>query len=210
MAIGREQLELKRLFYATKKQTSMKKTTILFFVGCVMTIAAHAQEFKKFKVGVGVGYARASGKGAKGGVLATLEPAYRISDIIQVGLRIESAVVVRGGADDYGLDLEGAAIGSYSLNGQYYFSNESFRPFVGAGLGMYSLAALKLEESGAIGEIAASEGKFGFYPRVGFDAGHFTLSLDYNFIPATKVDGAEFKNSYLGFRIGGFFGGGRK
>lgn len=188
----------------------MKKTTILFFIGCVMTLAAHAQEFKKFKVGVGLGYAMASGKGAKGGVLATVEPAYRISDIIQVGLRMESAAIIRGGAEDYGVDLDVAAIGSYTLNGQYYFSNESFRPFVGAGLGIFSLAAIKVDESGDVGEIAASSSKLGFYPRVGFDAGHFTFCLDYNLIPTTKVDDAEFKNSYIGFRIGGFFGGGRK
>lgn len=188
----------------------MKKRSILFFMGCVMTLAAHAQEFKKFKVGVGVGYAMASGKGAKGGVIATVEPAYRISDIIQVGLRWESAAIVRGASEDVGMDLDVAAIGSYSLNGQYYFGNEGFRPFVGAGLGLFSLAAVKIDGSGDAGVIAASENKFGFYPRVGFDAGHFTLSLDYNLIPATKVDGGEFKNSYIGFRIGGFFGGGRK
>ena len=72
-----------------------------------------------------------------------------------------------------------------------------------------------MEEDGNNGgdvELSESESKFGFYPRIGFDAGHFTIALEYNMIPATKVEGidGEFKNSYLGIRIGGFFGGGRK
>jgi hypothetical protein len=173
----------------------------------VLTLAADAQEFKKFKVGLGAGYAAASGKGAEGGVVGTLEPAYRISDIIQVGLRWEGAAIVRGTSMDLGIYPEIAVIESWTLNGQYYFSNKSFRPFVGAGFGLFSLAAVKIDD---IPEVAAAENRVGFYPRVGFDAGHFTLSLDYNLIPATKVDGGEFKNSYVGFRIGGFFGGGRK
>lgn len=193
----------------------MKKVTILFFMSCVMILSAHAQEFKKFKVGVGLGYAMAGGEGAKGGVLFAIEPAYRITDAIQVGLRWETAALVRGFSepipDEVSLDI--AAIGSFSLNGQYYFSNGSFRPFVGAGIGLYSLAAVKYDDTDADNfEIAASQNKVGFYPRVGFDAGHFSMSLDYNLIPATKAEeaGGDFKNSYLGIRIGAFFGGGRK
>jgi len=43
--------------------------------------------------------------------------------------------------------------------------------------------------------------KFGVYPRVGFEAGHFRLSCEYN---AVKGGG------YLGVKVGAFIGGGRK
>lgn len=198
----------------------MKKITTVLCLVLIGTLAVNAQEFKKFRVGTGLGYAKPGGKGAGGGILWALEPGYRVSDQILANLRIEGAAVVRGTVEDTGADFDVAAIGSYTLNGQYYFSNNGFRPFVGVGFGLYNLAAVTVESSstggGASG--AASESKFGFYPRLGFDAGHFTLNIDYNLIPnteATVTSGTgnttmEFKNSYIGIRLGGYFGGGRK
>jgi hypothetical protein len=189
----------------------MKKITSVLCLILFVAVAAHAQDFKKFRVGVGGGYAMPGGEGAKGGVCFYLEPGYRVNDALIVGLRMESAVVVRGFSEDIGsADLDIAGIGSYTLNGQYYFSNEGFRPFAGLGFGMYSLAAVKFDDGGATETAVQSESKFGFYPRVGFDARHFTLQIEYNLIPATEYAGGEFKNSYLGIKVGGFFGGGRK
>lgn len=191
----------------------MKKITSVLCLILFVAVAAHAQDFKKFRVGVGGGYAMPGGEGAKGGVCFYLEPGYRVNDALIVGLRMESAVIVRGFSEDIGTaDLDIAGIGSYTLNGQYYFSNEGFRPFAGLGFGLYSLAAVKYDADGSGStEAAAAESNFGFYPRVGFDSRHFTLQIEYNIIPATKVDGGgEFKNSYLGIKVGGFFGGGRK
>jgi len=192
----------------------MKKTSLLLLVCLAFTVAVKAQEFKKFKVAVGGGYASPAGSGAKGGVLFYIEPAYRIQDNISVGLRWEQALVVRGFSEDVpsGVDLNIAGIGSYTLNGQYYFNNNNFRPFVGLGFGIYNLAAVKYDAGGQTDQVAVASGsKVGFYPRVGFDLNHFNVSIDYNVVGATKADGGgEFKNSYLGVRIGGSFGGGRK
>lgn len=182
--------------------------TVLMLIACTGA-AAVAQEYKAFRVGVGLGYANASGKGAKGGVLWTLEPGYRVNDQILANLRIEGAVIARGSATETSASLDVAALGSYTLNGQYYFNNNNFRPYVGVGLGMYSLAAASMDvnvNGTTQQQVVASANKIGFYPRVGFDAGHFTLNIDYNIVPET--DGI--KNSYLGIRLGGFFGGGRK
>lgn len=194
----------------------MKNLSLLFALCLLVTVGANAQEFKKFKVGVGAGYAMPGGEGAKGGLLWTLEPSYRVSDALAIGLRIEGAILVRGFSEkiDEDAEFDIAAISSYTVNGNYYLNNNNFRPFVGAGLGIYSLAAVSMEgdANGGDVELSESESKFGFYPRIGFDAGHFTIALEYNMIPSTKVEGidGEFKNSYLGIRIGGFFGGGRK
>jgi outer membrane protein W len=137
-----------------------------------------------------------------------LEPGYRVTDQILANLRIEGAVIARGSATETEISLDIAALGSYTLNGQYYFNNNNFRPYVGVGFGMFSLAAASVDVSAGGGsqEVVASANKIGFYPRVGFDAGHFTVNLDYNIVPET----AGIKNSYLGIRIGGFFGGGKK
>ena len=192
----------------------MKKILTVAVVMLVVAFSANAQDYKKFRVGLGLGYAKASGEGAKGGVLISVEPGYRVSDQLLVNLRWESAAVVRGTVDANSADIDVAAIGSFSAIGQYYFMDGSFRPFAGAGPGMFTLAAVSVSGSSGGGSVEASAAanKLGGVIRAGFDAGHFTFCLDYNLIPKTEAVGGttEFKNSYIGFRIGGFFGGGRK
>jgi hypothetical protein len=190
----------------------MKKISTVLFLILFAAVAVNAQEFKKFRVGVGAGYAMPGGEGSGGGVLFTVEPGYRVNDQILANFRWESAAVIRGTVNDTGADLDVAGIGSYTFNGQYFFSTENFRPYVGVGFGMFSLAAVSASATtgGGSAVAAASESKFGFYPRIGFDAGHFTLNIDYNFIPNTTAGTEEFKNSYIGIRLGGYFGGGRK
>jgi len=208
----------------------MKKCLLLIgFIGAAL-LTAQAQEYKPVKVGLGLGYASPGGDGAKGGVLLYLEPAYRVSDQIAVGLRLESAVMARGvtvtsGGTSVTSDAEVKANASYTVNGQYYFSNNNFRPFAGLGLGIYSLASASVSVSGSSSSASASAAasKFGFYPRLGFDVGHFTMQIEYNIIPSTTdevtvstgttgttVLSSESKNSYLGIKAGFFIGGGKK
>ena len=196
----------------------MKKITSVLCFLLLAAVAVNAQEYKKFRVGTGLGYAKASGEGASGGVLWALEPGYRVNDQILANLRIEGAAIIRGTADATSASLDIAGISSYTVNGQYYLMNGGFRPFVGVGIGMFSIAKASID-AGSSTSVAESAGtKFGFYPRLGFDAGHFTLNLDYNIVGNTKavvtdgstVSSTEFKNSYIGIRIGGYFGGGRK
>lgn len=190
----------------------MKKLSLLFALCTVLAISAQAQEYKQFRWALGLGYAKPSGEGAGGGVMWATEFGYRVTDPICVSLKIEGAAVVRGLSEtvDGYADGEVAGIGSYTLNGIYYLSNNSFRPYVGAGLGLYSLAAVSVDNNAGLG--AAAENKIGFYPRIGFDFGHFNVNLDYNIIGNTTFEGnnLETKNSYLSVRIGGFFFGGKK
>lgn len=200
----------------------MKRISTVLMLLVITAAAAVAQEYKPFRVGLGLGYASPSGDGAKGGVLLYAEPGYRVSDQLLVNLRIEIAAMARGiegAGDDAEFDV--SAAGSYTLNGQYYFNNNNFRPFAGLGLGIYSVAAASASQDGQEVTIGSDASKFGFYPRIGFDAGHFQFSIDYNIIPAIKesytidFDGEpltmkyEQKTSYIGFRIGAFIGGGR-
>lgn len=193
----------------------MKKITYALAFTLLVTSVGYAQDYRKFKVGVGLGYASAGGYGSSGGAIITFEPAYRIQDNLSIGLRMESALITRGYSQTFSsASIDVAAIGSFTLNGQYYFNNNAFRPFAGVGLGLYSMADVKADASsgGSSTQVAAAESKFGFYPRVGFDYHHFTMSADYNVIPPTKdIFGAgEFKNSYFGIRLGFFIGGGKK
>jgi outer membrane protein W len=198
----------------------MKKITTVVCLMMIVALSASAQEYKKFRVGVGLGYAMPSGSGAGGGLAFTVEPGYRVNDKIIANLRLESALIVRGTVDETSASFDIAGIGSYTLNGQYYLMEGGFRPYVGAGLGLFNIAAASVDGGTAGGGVSETAGtKIGFYPRLGFDAGHFTLNIDYNIVGNTKAvvssssgvpTQTEFKNSYIGIRIGGYFGGGRK
>ena len=211
----------------------MKKIILLSCV-LIASVTAFSQDFKPFRVGLGAGFASPQGDGAKGGVLLYLEPSYRVSDAIAIGLKAKIAVMARGASVTVGNTVTSAegsvsGAGSYTLNGQYYFSNNTFRPFVGAGFGIYSLASASFSSTTTGSSTTSNNSdavsggtKFGFYPRVGFDAGHFTFNIEYNIIPkstnsysyssgqSTVVANSESKNSYLGIRVGAFIGGGKR
>jgi len=213
----------------------MKKLLLLVvFFAVTGLVAVNAQDYKPFRVGLGLGYASPAGDGAKGGVLLYLEPSYRVTDAIAVGLKAEAAIMFRGttitqNGQSYAGSGSVSGAGSYTLNGIYYFTPSGFRPYAGVGLGIYSIASASVSFAGngntqtsSQSETVSGGSKFGFYPRVGFDAGHFTMNIEYNIVPAststlTVTSGGavttaktETKNNYLGIRIGFFIGGGKK
>jgi hypothetical protein len=198
------------------------KKVLAFGVALLFAASAQAQEFKPFKVNVSLGYALPSGGG---GLLFAIEPKYGINDQIDVGLRIEGAGMARAvvlNGDDFAGDVSFA--GSYLLTGNYMLSTNNFRPFVGAGVGLFGIAsasALTIGGQNYNSEIAAGN-VFGGMVRAGFKTGHFVLGLEYNLIPASNVrlldssgqaqvgQTAQSKNSYLGIKLGFDIGGGRR
>ncbi|MDG3583447.1 outer membrane beta-barrel protein [Galbibacter pacificus] len=194
----------------------MKKLLLLFIVIMAGAYSAQAQEKGKFRVGLDIGYAAASGGG---GMLFDIEPKYNIADNMNVGLRIAGAATAR---DVNGKDAKVSTSSSYLGTYDYYFHNgsSSFAPFLGAGVGYYGLSSIGFDNSDA--EIDVS-GKFGGMVRGGFEVGKFRLGLEYNIIPKTKSEGfsitddgssvevgsVEIKNSYFGVSVGFYFGGGK-
>lgn len=206
------------------------KAALLCLIFCV-AFSAGAQDFRNFRVGTGIGYAAPAGKGSKSGVLFYLEPGYRINDRIIVGLRVEGAVMARTAvvANFSGVKAEGkvSANASYTVNGQYYFSDKVFRPFAGLGFGVYKMASVKLTGTTSSSTSTSSEvsegAKFGLYPRIGFDFTHLVFQIEYNLIPKTNATvvltdtsgnttttTSVTKNNYLGVKLGFFLGGGKR
>jgi hypothetical protein len=191
-----------------------------FFICAAMTILVfhtEAQEFKRFKVGLGTGLAILFRNNASA-ELFYVEPGYRITDDLLVNLRLENAFILTNNRN-YENTMEG--LRSFSVNGQYYFGTKNFRPFAGLGIGMFRIPTYDAQLTGA-GISYGYANKPGFYTRSGFDFGHLNLSLDYNFVtPTTEediimsgqvpiVNKTKVANSYLGFRIGLTLGGGQK
>jgi outer membrane protein W len=186
----------------------MKKLSfVLAFIVATIAVNAQSTAFKTFKVDLATGYAIPGGSGAKGGVLFAVEPKYAVNDNITVGLRMEAAIMARATVDATGnlQEADVKASGSYLLTADYYLNTNKFRPFAGVGVGLYSTAGAKVDNSGTTGEVSSGN-KFGGLPRVGFELGHFRMALEYNVVGKTGT----INNNYMGIKLGFFVGGGRK
>jgi outer membrane protein X len=202
---------------------TMKNLLAIVFFSSILSFTSKAQEseYKPFKVDVSLGYAIPGGKGAKGGVLFAIEPKYSVINSLAVGLRMEGAIVARfSGYDENGdaMDASVKASGSYLATGDYYIpTGSAFRPFTGAGAGIFSIASVEINSTS--GEVSGGS-KFGGMVRTGFEISHFRFGFEYNIVPKTKFDGFDengnpttgltSSNSYMGIKIGACIGGGRK
>lgn len=198
----------------------MKK---IFFIGALLftVLGLKSQEYKPFKLGIHLGYVSAEDSDA--GALFAIEPGYRILDEFAINLRLESAAWAK---DIEGTSAEASANVSATVNGVFYLLDTRFRPFVGAGAGWFVPGKIETDEDSPGGNTGGidQDGTFGFYPRVGFDFGHFNLIIDYNILKKTTgeftttqtVSGqqvdvttkTELDNSYLGIKLGFTIGGG--
>lgn len=173
------------------------KTNVLLLAALIASVSAIAQtQFRKFKVGVGIAWAAQVDEKANGGGMIYLEPAYRLTDAIVLGARVETYSTNLGSAR-----LDAPSFGTLSVNGQYYFNNYNLRGFVGGGIGVFKL--------NGFAEDVEAKAHAGFYPRAGFDFGNINMYIDYNFIPSFKKEGKAIKNDYLGIHLGISLGGSR-
>jgi len=185
----------------------MKKTILLLaFLGFMGFAKAQSTDYHAFKVDLALGYAipsESSGDGGtKAGVTFTLQPHYRLTNDLAVGLRFEGAALGDKDETDDGTHVKVSVLTSYCATGEYYFTDKGIRPFVGAGLGFFVRSVSISSDSNSDLNASDSASKFGFFPEAGIEAGHFRLSADYDIIGDSE--------SYFAIKIGAFFGGGSK
>ena len=199
----------------------MKKIYLLFSLtlASICALAQSKTEFRPFKVDMSLGYAIPGGTGAKGGILAALEPKYAVMSNLSIGIRFEAAVVGRfAGYDAEGNlnDVSISASGSYLATADYYFNNNyRVRPFAGGGAGIFAVA--REDVSSGSGDVSAGA-KFGGMIRAGAELSHFRFGVEYNIVPRTVYTGYDSQgnltsgltasNSYIGIKVGVCFGGG--
>jgi hypothetical protein len=181
-------------------------TTLFILCFCVSSLC---QIYRRVTFGAGLG------KGFSGyyGPLLFLEPSYHLSDAWSIGARLE------GGIGSYNRSL--SLLGSYSLNGYYFISSQSFRPFVGIGAGFYAIET----GTGSACDCTrdAARGLPGFYPSIGFSYNHLMVKVEYNIVAGGNVRVTGFypgvppatvpefvKPDYLSMKVGVLIGGGRR
>jgi outer membrane protein X len=193
----------------------MKKLFLLFvFLGLAIMLKAQtttsttsATTYKSFKVDLGFGYAiptANSGGGTKAGATFTIQPHYRLSDDLALGLRLEGAGLGYVNENSSDTKAKVSLLISYCATAEYYLADGGVRPFVGAGVGFFTQSSITAdsESENNTGQLVAGGTKAGFFPEVGLEAGHFRLSADYDVVGNN--------NNYFAFKVGFFFGGGKK
>jgi outer membrane protein W len=177
----------------------------------------YSQKEGGFRVGLDLGYTVPSNGG--GGILFSIEPKYNIKDNMNIGLRIGAAAMVRdiqdnGNSTSAKVSANGSYVGTYD----YYFSQSgnSFVPYVGGGVGYYSLANVEFDDTNtSTNTTLDASGKMGGLVRGGFEWGKFRMGLEYNIVPDSSLQnmsGANIgtvSNSYLGIHLGFYLGGGK-
>jgi outer membrane protein W len=207
----------------------MKKLFLLIAIaGCAVmanaqstsTPASSESKFHKFKVDITFGYAippstsTSASDNVKAGVTFVVEPHYRVTDAVAVGFRLGGAALAYGNTSGSGTGTSGSAnvsaIYSYCPSLDFYLMDGGFRPFIGGGAGLYYQGSISVsgDSNGTSNTGYVSLGsKFGFFPRAGFEAGHFRISAEYNVLGS---DANGNKSSYAAFNLGFFFGGGKR
>jgi outer membrane protein W len=165
--------------------------------------------FKKFKVDISVGYAipqsSSSGSNFSGGGLFAVEPKYALIDPLAIGVRFEAAATVNeynNNNSNNSNNVKGKATLSYLITLDYYFSNKGFRPFIGAGAGIFTTANVDSTDYNSNASSIPRSSQFGFMLRAGFEASHFRVGIEYNFVSNSA--------NYLGLKVGICIGGERK
>ncbi len=156
----------------------MKKLLLLAVVALFGMTATNAQ----VKLGLGFGYAIPSGDIADftdGGLAAHLELGYGVTEDIDVSIIYHGEFLA--GGDVNGLSVGAVAIGSYMLNGRYYFTKEGFRPYGSLGLGLASIGSVEFDEPTALEDAQAdtSTSNFAFRPALGFKYGVLNMNVAY-------------------------------
>ncbi len=164
----------------------MKKLFIVVILTCTAFITK-AEEFKAFRVDLGLGYAIPNGGG--GGVIVALEPKYSVTPQISAGIRWEGAMMARTLTLD-GEKAEGELKlnSSFLITGDYHFTTNKFRPFAGIGLGAYSLAGASVSLNNSSSDVnVGAKTNFGVMGRVGFDVAHIRLAVEYYFYAISNL-----------------------
>ena len=138
--------------------------------------------------------------------LFLVEPKYAVVPNLSIGAKFEGALLFPEYFSDDKKDFDLQVIMSYQLTADFHFSSTAnFRPFIGAGGGLYTIDAAQATNFGGV--YSEKSNNFGAMVRAGFDVSHFRLALAYNFAGKDAFGNSA---NYFGVNIGAYLGGGRR
>lgn len=179
----------------------------------VMPVVAQAQGldhptriYKPFKVDVGINLTFPANTDLTVGGGFFVEPRYGINDHLHVGLHLGSNIIGEGEFLFHNTRAvtKAQAIGNISLTGDYLFSRDNVRPYIGIGAGMYRRSDYEIvdESSGTTINNQGTHVNFGLAPRMGLVAGKFRMDATFHFTGSGITD-------FISLGLGIQFGGGK-
>ena len=198
-----------------RRRTSMRKILqwgilLSMTMGAFSAVAQGGGEtrriFKPFKVDVGINLTFPANTDLTVGGGFFVEPRYGVNDHIHVGLNLGSNIIGEGKSLFQNTEAvtRAQAIGNISLTGDYVFSLENVRPYIGMAAGMYRRSDYEIidQRSGTIINNQGSHVNFGVAPRMGIVAGKFRMDATFHFTGKGITD-------FISIGLGIQFGGGR-
>lgn len=193
----------------------MKKLIVSLLI-VTFAFALNAQEIGKIRVGLDAGLGLPN---AGAGIVGDLDIRYNILDNLNLGVKFGLAALAKDIVSS-GSNYTGTANAmTFSLlTGDYYFNKpaSSFAPFLGGGLGSFSIGNMEITSSTQSTSIPSNlliEHKIGGLLRGGFETGHFRMALEYYIVPRSSIidinnvvvntTGNNFVNVSVGFYLGG-------
>ena len=149
---------------------------------------AESEHYEQIRVDCGFSASRVAIEGRSGGgVLAEIKA--MLHDNIAVGGRVDIALLFGGviGQDDLelGFTMAGAAL----VKGEYLVGTAWVRPFVGLGIGGYSIGSQSIDDGPNTRGIHTTVGRyFGFAPQLGVDLGPVRFAVSYNVIVGADLE----------------------
>ena len=188
----------------------MRKYLLFLILGVIVTGTVSAQvkpKFKPFTFDIGMGKAISNETGS----LIYLEPGYTFFNKIKFSIRLE--------ASNRPMKMVYSSV--YALDYVQLIPGTGIHLFAGGGLGSFDVSAQGGCGGGPNTTTTSREtANFGGMVRAGIKAAHFSLGVDYNFVPTThvydkdasaKVIGQkDHENTYYGVKLGLSIGGGKK
>ena len=180
----------------------------------VVAASAVASAEPPVRVDVGMSFARSRVEDRRGGSLL-VEIKSMVTDEVALGGRVDFALMFGGRArEDVDLDFALAACGL--VDAELFLTSGAVRPFVGFGVGAYTIGSQTVGNQDATARIESATGTYlGVAPQIGLDVGRVRLSATYNAVlgadlalrdVATGAVLREVSQSYgaleLGFRFG--------
>jgi hypothetical protein len=181
---------------------------------------AEAEHYENVRLDAGITASSVSVSDRKGTGMA-VEIKGMAHDNLAIGGRVEFAVLFGGviGNDEAPLDVAIAASGL--LKAEYLFGTQAIRPFVGFGIGGYTIGAQTIDAGPDRDGISRTTGRYlGVAPQVGIDLGRVRIAATYNAILGAYLElhqtignveeTRKLSQNYLSLEFSIQFAGGRK
>ncbi len=175
----------------------------LSFSPLPQTYAQKSKLYEVLKIGAGGIIAFPDYDEAGTGLGIFVEPMYQVSDVLEVGIRIEVTRLRDLGieVDEVEINLGSITASSAQLTGDLYLSDKRLRPFLGTGVGIFMRGRFGWDFADEILKVIDPNNvvNLGISPRMGMKVGNLKFGAIYN---ATGKDISDYVAIFFGVDVG--------